>query len=136
MKTNKLTGEMYDTTNFLLDIQNPKECNRMPDGQWDVNFGYQVFGDIDCINHDTSIIKALHDIAKQQRTKRLYWYNTSQVRLVIEDWSRSKKYDFNGYIQRDKITSGALLIGLPVKIDPNNKSNNQIGLRLPSLSDL
>jgi hypothetical protein len=34
------------------------------------------------------------------------------------------------YVQRDKITAAAIMIGLPVKLDVNNKSNNKIGLHL------
>jgi len=112
------------TTNFLKDIQDPDNAQYgKPNGQWNVNFGYQKFNDETYIKHDTDIIKILHHLASLQHTDRTFWYSTSYIRQHIEIY-------MPGYVQRDKITAAALMIGLPVKLDPKDKSKNMIGLRM------
>lgn len=124
------TDKIYKTTDFLKDIQEPDNAEYgQLDGQWNVNFGNQEFGDQNYLEHDKFFIEVLHDIASLQNTQKLHWYETSDLRHYIE--SAQKYYTKDSlYVQRDKITAAAIMIGLPVKLDTENKENNKIGLYL------
>jgi hypothetical protein len=128
-KYDRFYKKEYNGTNFLKDIKEPKEGARMPNSEWDVNFGHQKFGDPQCLEHDQFIVSVLHDIASLQNTQKLYWYETSTLRLYIES-VHNHYVNSRMYVQRDKITAAAIMIGLPVKLDVNDKSNNKIGLHL------
>lgn len=124
------TDKIYKTTDFLKDIRDPYNAESgQLDGQWNVNFGHQEFGNAKFVEHDKFFIEVLHDLASLQNTQKLHWYDANRIRHYVE-CARDYYTKTYMYVQRDKVTAAAIMIGLPVKLDTENKENNKIGLYL------
>lgn len=67
-------------------------------------------------------------ISSKQNAKCRHWFNPYSIKHDVENWKLGNPNW--RYVSRDTVVAAAILLGLPVIIDPESHHNNLVGLNM------